>query len=329
MKRNIILTIAIPTYNRCDILDETLQILTSDSSFDDRVEIVISDNYSTDKTEAVALKYVDLFPNVRFYKNDKNIVDANFSKVLSYGRGVYLKLLNDTHRFNPGMLNFILNVIEDKMKVENKEPLFFYQNFAEYSDTEISLTSMDECVKAISFSVTSIANFGMWKDDFDKLEDVDRCATLQFAQVDWTFRFLSINVPKTFIFGNFTSYFLAPKKGGYNIFEIFIVKYLSLYDNYLESKKIRRITFLKEKNKLYVKYIFIWLIKLKITHTKDYTFTSRKVWKILLKYYWYYPFMYFSILLLIVLRFFKAIHLLPITQRIFTLFLKHLKKLYK
>ena len=46
-----VLTIAIPTYNRCDYLQKLLAVLHDQIACEPRVELVISDNASTDKTE--------------------------------------------------------------------------------------------------------------------------------------------------------------------------------------------------------------------------------------------------------------------------------------
>lgn len=46
MANTPILSICIPTYNRADILNKSLYILTSNEAFDDQTEVVIVDNLS-------------------------------------------------------------------------------------------------------------------------------------------------------------------------------------------------------------------------------------------------------------------------------------------
>ena len=55
MANTPILSICIPTYNRADILNKSLYILTSNEAFDDQTEVVIVDNCSTDHTPSVTL----------------------------------------------------------------------------------------------------------------------------------------------------------------------------------------------------------------------------------------------------------------------------------
>ena len=82
-----------------DILKKTLQLLTSDPYFQrsDLVEIVISDNCSTDHTAAIAKHYIDHFPNkVTYHRTTHNLAEGNFEFVLRKGRGAFRKLQNDS-----------------------------------------------------------------------------------------------------------------------------------------------------------------------------------------------------------------------------------------
>ena len=53
MNQSPILSLCIPTYNRANILEKTISIIVSCRSFDSDVELVISDNCSTDNTRQV------------------------------------------------------------------------------------------------------------------------------------------------------------------------------------------------------------------------------------------------------------------------------------
>lgn len=61
-----LLSICIPTFNRCDILNDTLKSIINDEAFDDDIEIVISDNFSSDSTEYVCKKYTDSYSNIKY-----------------------------------------------------------------------------------------------------------------------------------------------------------------------------------------------------------------------------------------------------------------------
>jgi abequosyltransferase len=62
----ILLSICIPTFNRSEVLDNTLNSLFSNSEFNsNQIEVIVSDNCSTDNTVQVVTKY----PLVKYYRN--------------------------------------------------------------------------------------------------------------------------------------------------------------------------------------------------------------------------------------------------------------------
>lgn len=57
-----LLSICIPTYNRSQYLKETIDSIIGQEEFkSENVEIVISDNCSTDDTEIVCKKYIEQY----------------------------------------------------------------------------------------------------------------------------------------------------------------------------------------------------------------------------------------------------------------------------
>ncbi len=66
MGNNIILSICIPTFNRVDILRYSLeQIVKATKNYKDSIEIIISDNNSSDSIEDFVKQYKDLSNLVR------------------------------------------------------------------------------------------------------------------------------------------------------------------------------------------------------------------------------------------------------------------------
>ena len=56
-----LLSICIPTYNRAEILDKSLESITKQDIFQktDEVEIIVSDNCSQDNTHNIVHKYIE------------------------------------------------------------------------------------------------------------------------------------------------------------------------------------------------------------------------------------------------------------------------------
>mgnify|MGYP003575211541 CR=1 FL=1 len=281
---NILLSICIPTFNRAAILDKTLDDLTSNSEFEiNKIEVIISDNCSTDNTREVVSKY----PQVKYFVNEFNIKDYNFTKALSYSTGKYIRLFNDTVKFNPGALSFMLNVIEENFG-ESKN-LFFYQNMFLNQNCSQEITQLKEYFFNTSFFSTWIANFGIWRADFEKLENKDCYSELQFPQLYWSYQTVK-NGKNTII--HFSDYFTVTvpnKKGGYNIFNTFVNKYLLI----VKKEKLSIATYELEKYRLFKNFIYPWLLTLLVNEKEEYSYDVANVWNILFSKYWYEPYFYF------------------------------------
>ena len=86
-------TIAIPTYNRADdYLKQTLKSALNQTY--ENIEIIVSDNCSTDNTEAVVNSFND--SRIRYFRQPKNIgANNNFNFCLKQAKGDYFLLLLD------------------------------------------------------------------------------------------------------------------------------------------------------------------------------------------------------------------------------------------
>ena len=109
-----ILSICIPTYNRGNLLKENLdkiieQIL--DNKLSDKVEIIISDNASSDNTSKIVSWY--WYDFLMYFKNDINIGgNKNVIKVTEYAKWEYLWLLADDDCVTDFALKYVLEIIE-------------------------------------------------------------------------------------------------------------------------------------------------------------------------------------------------------------------------
>ncbi len=111
MKDNIrpLVTIAIPTYNRADSYLK-LAIQSAVSQTYTNIEIIVSDNCSTDNTEIVVKEFND--PRIRYFKHSKSIgyIDnANFC--VEQARGDYLLLLHDDDLIDHDFIEVCLKAV--------------------------------------------------------------------------------------------------------------------------------------------------------------------------------------------------------------------------
>ena len=278
-----ILSICIPTYNRCEILDKTLYNLISNPEFDDKIiEIIVSDNCSTDRTKEVVLKY----QKVKYYRNDKNQSFYNLTTVLSYAKGKYIKLFNDTFIFMPNSLSIMLSRIRNHD--DTNFNLFFYPNFFANKNTFKILHSIPKFLKECSYFTTWTLSIGFWKKDFDQLTNKNRYAELHLPQLEWMYGIVKNGKPTIIYFENFIDITPPNNKGGYNVFKTFAFDYLEI----IKNEKINLFTYEIEKYRLSRYFLYTWLVTLLINDKEAYSFDTKGVFKIIFKKYWYEPYFY-------------------------------------
>lgn len=84
------LSIGLPVYNGEKFIKQAIDCLLAQTFAD--FELIISDNASTDKTEAICRAYAAEDERIRYYRNEKNIGCAcNFNRVFELSRGEYFK----------------------------------------------------------------------------------------------------------------------------------------------------------------------------------------------------------------------------------------------
>jgi glycosyltransferase involved in cell wall biosynthesis len=294
-----LLSICIPTYNRSKILQKTIQTIVSDIDFDEDIELIISDNCSTDETKEILSKFCEEHENVFYYRNEVNIRDKNFSKALSYGKGVYLKLQNDNLSFLPGALKRMKEEI--KAELNNKTPLFFTGDriYTKKKKEVIYCSSLDDYVQSISECVTWISAFGAWKEQFMALPDKDKYADMSLAQDDWSYRIVSTY--QKCIICDYNLYFppLGPLgiRRGYNFFTVFIDNYYTIMQPYITNGEISKSTYYEDRKYVFLHFRKAMFLIFVYNYDKNFRYDTSGSFAILWKYFKNIPSFYLYLLL--------------------------------
>ncbi len=108
-----LLSITIPTYNRALFLAELLESLVPELQNEPRVELLVSDNASTDSTPELITRMASRGARLRSLRNAQNIgSDANFLQCLDEARGKYVWVLGDDDLLTPGAVGQLLSLLE-------------------------------------------------------------------------------------------------------------------------------------------------------------------------------------------------------------------------
>jgi len=116
MKNKILLSFAIPTYNRANSLKELLNnFLPQAKELKDEIEICISSNGSTDNTREVVAGFKEKYPEliIKYNENEKNLgVDANIIKVMEMCEGDFIWTFSDDDYIVENGLNEIVSFLK-------------------------------------------------------------------------------------------------------------------------------------------------------------------------------------------------------------------------
>jgi glycosyltransferase involved in cell wall biosynthesis len=111
MNNEILLSIAIPTFNGSKYLQDTLEsIVPQILSYPHNVDVVISDNASEDNTKDIVKKYQEKYQFIKYFRNDVNVgPDKNFDLAIRRSGGKYVWLFSDDDLLQPGSIEAVIN----------------------------------------------------------------------------------------------------------------------------------------------------------------------------------------------------------------------------
>ncbi|MBD2499572.1 glycosyltransferase family 2 protein [Anabaena azotica] len=115
---NKLLTIAIPTYNRAELLDKQLTWLArAIKGFESDCEILVSDNCSTDNTQRIIQKWQTELSNITFksHKQPENLgVVKNIMYCLNAAQTDYVWTIGDDDPIQEKAVNYVINKIKEQ-----------------------------------------------------------------------------------------------------------------------------------------------------------------------------------------------------------------------
>jgi abequosyltransferase len=239
-KDKILLSIAIPTRNRHTYLDKSLKSLNEQiKGYDSIIEIIVSDNSDNNLTQNIVEKYKALNLKIRYKRNLNNIgSDANVAQCFNMSSGKYVHIFCDDDIYCANTLHKVL----DEIKKENYGCIFL-RPYGFYVDHEkeypLNLTHKNEPLKIDDFLVKissqmTLASANIINKSLIKNIDAnDYCGT-NLVQVN----LLLDAATKSKSCYYFKDYIIAIQKnnsGGYDLYDVFINKFGSILQSYVDK----------------------------------------------------------------------------------------------
>ncbi len=111
-----LLTIIVPTYNRAQCLALLLRTLLLElAGLQDRVDVIVGDNASTDETPALAAWFASQFGTTRILRHARNVgPDENFCRCLAAATSRFVWLIGDDDLPKTGVIARVVDLLESR-----------------------------------------------------------------------------------------------------------------------------------------------------------------------------------------------------------------------
>jgi len=222
-----LLSICIPTYNRCDELTECLDAVLPQTSANGLIEVCVSDNASDDATSAVLAGYARKYPQLRTVRQAENIGgERNYLEILKFARGKYAKLHGDDDYFVPGAVQPILYALLFKRSS------FLFIDVLRNDGTVEVLEGMDALIRELSLASGFITSIVVDREAVLRLERPDRFIGTSLNHIYWLLALLREDPRFSLLkLSMFRYAFNAPR--GYNYGDAAIRGYLEILRHFV------------------------------------------------------------------------------------------------
>lgn len=248
----MLLSIVIPTYNRASLLKRTLDSLSNqmEGISPSEVEIVVSDNASCDETECVCSEFKKkcLLP-FRFFRQIEFLPPSlHFIVAMEQAHGEFIKLCNDTLIVRPNAISWMVQEIRMTQAIKSL-PLLWFANGVKGVEPG-GCRSVTEMIRKMSYFSTWIMPFGVWRKDLSSVRTIFATDVTRLPQTIFLLSEMKKGRRVHIIGTRWCSVQEVPKKGGYNVAEIFGRNYFLILGQYVRNGDISYGNLAREKYRM-------------------------------------------------------------------------------
>ena len=259
-----VLSLCFPTYNRGWCVKEQLaRIQKLPAETLSKIEIIISNNCSTDDTHEIVQKAISQGLECRYFLNETNLgMDGNFVACFKRASGKYIWLLGDDDYFLPDsvirLVDFLstsdtMGLIHIKQGKPNTNELVstYFQKTNEYV-REISYWTTFISANIVNASYVPVIEFDKYFGTFFTLMPLYITA-LSKENMNSIINYRVFEGAKD-----------HKRNGGYNFFQVFVTNYLNIWEEFLEKGCINKTTFFYLKKNIFKELIVPQMFRLLI-----------------------------------------------------------------
>jgi acetyltransferase-like isoleucine patch superfamily enzyme/glycosyltransferase involved in cell wall biosynthesis len=244
------LTIAIPTYNRADILDACLESIFSQIGNDPNIEVLIVNNDSPDHTEQVALSHRARYNNLRYMRNDRNINgDPNIWRSAQEAVGQFILWHGDDDYFLPNTIYDVYNFVD-----RNRHCGLFFLNLQKPPQESTTGAGLIDYLTETSIHSSFISSIILNKNELSKVENPTRFLDSSLNQTYLQYCILQQNPNYGIRYGPMFHFPADVGGGAYNYAKVFIQNYLEIL-KYFENAGLTAESISIEKKRMLERHL--------------------------------------------------------------------------
>lgn len=277
-----VLSICIPTYNRGKFLDISLTALSKELQTinNQDIELIVSDNCSTDNTQKVVQKHIKAGLSINYLRNETNIgMDGNFVQCFKAARSKYVWVLGDDDFIKKDVLNILIEKLKKEnyglvhLKMTSKKQL----TYEEFSEVEFFLSDVSYWITFISSNIV--------QTKFVEQIDFEKYMGSYFTLIPLYITAAKKSKKNLMVHRRFLENAAdSETNGGYNFFQVFVSNYLSIRKEMLKDTKKENFYYKKEKERLFKTFLLGFIDKLYFKKQRG-NFKTERGWKILFSHY--------------------------------------------
>ena len=172
---SILVTICIPTFNRCDFLGRAIRSAINQTFNKNNYEIIVIDDGSTDKTDIILNTFKD---DIKIIKNKKNIgLSKSLNKAILKSRGKYFLRLDSDDYINQEYINFLYNTLDLNKDVYNAVKCDYFKVDSNEIVIKRCNSEKEPIACGIIFKIDDLIRIGMYspmKKIYEEIDLMDR-----------------------------------------------------------------------------------------------------------------------------------------------------------
>lgn len=287
-----VLSLCFPTYNRGWCMKEQIERLKKcPKETLDKMEIIISDNCSTDDTKQIVTDAIkNGFPAI-YHRNSENLgMDGNFVTCFRMAKGKYVWLLGDD---DPIIVDALVKIVE-RLSSDVEYGLMHIDQLkrADSDDSFVEFDDSESFCRTISY-YTSLISANIVRTEYVPEINFEKYMGTWFTLIPLYITGVlkqRVNVLVNFnVFENSRDF---ARNGGYNYFEVFVTNYLSIWKEFLDAGSISKATFDFLKKDVYEGTVSRYIVYMLLMHRMTDKYKTDGAWKILFSNYWNKPYFY-------------------------------------